>query len=571
MTDGITETETDGIVETETDGIRTVLAARSGGQVAAGLFFRVGSADETLSTTGVTHLVEHLALHRHGLSDLHYNGATTADYTHFHVEGTVPEVVEYLNGVCAALRDLPMERLETEKEILRTEASGRSQGPVGQLPLWRYGARGYGLLSYAELGLPRLDAATVTEWARTRFTRENAVLWVTSGTLPEGLDLRLPSGPRHPAPTVTSALPQTPAYFRGDDGVVALSAVVRRSSAASLFAEVLGRGLFLDLRQKGGYSYRAHADYAPRDAEHATVTAVADALPEKQDAVVGGFVDVLARLRLGRIDGADLEAARNTLLTSFDTPDLDAAKLPSYALNLLTGHRNQSVAEAVAELNAVTVEDLRAVAREVWDSALMQVPERGLDWAGFAAAPAHSADVVSGRAYRCLDDDSVELVVAADGVSLKGPSARVTVRFAECAAMLVYPDGARRLTGNDGFSLMIEPTLYKLDQAALATVDAGVAPAAVVGMPPRDPSRIPRPRSKAERKREKAARTRSPKRQVAAWTFGVLAALWGLVTLVGTSDEFGAAAGPDWGALAALWVVQAALVVPAVQWARTPR
>ncbi|MFE3538131.1 hypothetical protein, partial [Streptomyces anulatus] len=56
-----------------------------------------------------------------------------------------------------------------------------------------------------------------------------------------------------------------------------------------------------------------------------------------------------------------------------------------------------------------------------------------------------------------------------------------------------------------------------------------------------------------------------------AWTFGELSDLNGLVTLVGTSDEFGAAAGPDWGALAALWVVQAALVVPAVQWARTPR
>ena len=91
------------IRRTEVDGIRTVLAPAPG-PVTAGLFFRVGVADETLATTGITHLVEHLALHRHGVSDLHYNGATAATYTLFHVTGTPGEVVTYLNGVCEALR-----------------------------------------------------------------------------------------------------------------------------------------------------------------------------------------------------------------------------------------------------------------------------------------------------------------------------------------------------------------------------------------------------------------------------------------------------------------------------------
>lgn len=118
-----------GIREAEVDGIRTVLAAGSG-PVTAGLFFRVGVADETLATTGITHLVEHLALHRHGLSDLHYNGATSATYTLFHVTGTPAEVTTYLNGVCAALRDLPLERLETEREILRTESAGAAAAPT---------------------------------------------------------------------------------------------------------------------------------------------------------------------------------------------------------------------------------------------------------------------------------------------------------------------------------------------------------------------------------------------------------------------------------------------------------
>ncbi|GAA3374512.1 hypothetical protein GCM10020367_38670 [Streptomyces sannanensis] len=562
----------DGIIETEIDGIRTLLAPRRRGRIGAGLFFRVGRADETLATSGITHLVEHLALHRHGLSDLHYNGATAAAYTHFHVDGTPAEIVEYLNGVCAALRDLPMERLETEKEILRTEAAGHSNGAADRLALWRYGARGYGLLGYGEQGLPRLDAGTVREWARTRFTRENAVLWITSDTLPEGLDPILPSGPRHPVPVPTSALPRTPAYFYGDDGVVVLDAVVRRSTAAGLFAEVLGRELFRDLRQKGGYSYTAAADYSPRDGEFATITAYADALPERQDAVVGGFVDVLAKLRAGRIEQADLDAARAAVLKSFDTPDLAAAMLPSHALNLLTGYRNLSAEQHAAELNAVTVADLHAVALEVAADALMQVPSRGVDWAGFTEAPQQSASVVTGRRFASLENDDVALVIAADGVSRTAPGNQVTVRFAECAAMLAYPDGGRRLTGHDGFTVGIEPTLYRLDPGALATVDAVVPPHAVVPMPPRAPEHIPRPKPKQEKPPRQAGPARRGKGATAgAWIFGVIALLWALIALVGTSEEFDAAAGPDWGIIAFFWLVEAALVFPVVRWARQGR
>lgn len=193
-------TTADGITHTTTGGIRTVLAPGSG-PVTAGLLFRVGRADETLATSGVTHLVEHLALHHHGLGDLHYNGATASVYTHFHVTGTPADVVEYLNGVCAALRNLPMHRLATEKEILRTEAAGRSHGPGHAMPLWRYGSRGYGLTSYAEAGLHGLGVADVHDWAHSWFTAENAVLWMTTDSVPEGLDLTLPTGEWRPTPS----------------------------------------------------------------------------------------------------------------------------------------------------------------------------------------------------------------------------------------------------------------------------------------------------------------------------------------------------------------------------------
>ncbi|MFD9001267.1 M16 family metallopeptidase [Streptomyces sp. NPDC059582] len=541
----------DGLIShTTTQGVPTLYAPRPG-EITAGLFFRVGRADETLATAGITHLVEHLALHRLGLSDLHYNGATSNTYTLFHVTGSEEEVVSYLNSVCAALRDLPLARLETEREILRTEAASRNGGPGSQLPLWRYGAQSYGLTSYNELGTWDLTADQIRHWAETRFTRDNAVLWLTSDRVPEGLDLTLPAGTRHPAPVATSALPTTPAYIHGDDGHVVFNAVLPRSTAAAVFADVLGRALFQDLRQEGGYSYSAEADYSPRDADWATLTAYADALPKKQDAVVGGFVDTLARLRAGRIEQSELDSARAKMLKMYDTPDLGAATVPSYALGLLLGHRILSPEQHRAELTAVTITDLRDVARAAWANGLLQVPGRGADWAGFTLAPQYSQDALTGTRHQSLEDDRVTLVIGAAGVSLITPGGPITVGYDSCAAMTTRPDGARSLTGRDGFCVSIEPTLYRgVTPERIATVDASVPPAAVVHMPARAPEQIPRPRKRTPAQD-------SPKKSTWAWTLalsviGSLTAVWCLLAAIVTADEADAA-NPAWDAVVGVW------------------
>ncbi|MYQ45456.1 insulinase family protein, partial [Streptomyces sp. SID4985] len=294
------------LLHTEVDGIPTLFAETTG-PLRAGLVFRVGVADETLARTGVTHLVEHLALHRLGVSDYHFNGETKSAFTHFYIEGAEHEVTTYLHTVAASLRELPMERLETEKEILRTEESRRSSP---QLPLWRYGAQGYGLASYPEWGVRELGPDAVRDWAWTWFTRGNAVLWIAGERMPAGLSLGLPEGGRHPMPAVTSALPRTPAYFSDGKGGVLLDAVVTDTAAARLYAGILERELTRALRQEGGYSYTAATDYLPRRDGYAVLTAFADALPAKQDAVLGGFVDVLAGFQAGRIDQAALDAVR---------------------------------------------------------------------------------------------------------------------------------------------------------------------------------------------------------------------------------------------------------------------
>ncbi|MFJ5531530.1 insulinase family protein [Streptomyces sp. NPDC093261] len=565
---------------TEVDGIPTLFAYGTG-PVRAGLVFRVGVADETLGRAGVTHLVEHLALHRQGLADYHFNGATKAAFTHFHVEGAEHEVVAYLQGVCASLADLPMERLETEKEILRTEESRRD---VGQLPLWRYGAQGHGLVSYPEWGVRGLGPEDVREWARTWFTRGNAALWVAGERLPAGLSLGLPAGGRRPMPAVTSALPATPAYFSDGKGGVLLDAVVKDTTAARLYAGVLERELSRALRQEGGYSYTAATDYASRRDGFALVTAFADALPAKQDAVLGGFVDVLAALQVGRIGQADLEAVRTRVDGGLTAPDAAVRRLPGAAEDLLAGRPVRSIDELRSELWAVTPGHLHTVALEAAGTALLQVPAgHSADWAGYKEAPTSSPYAVTGRRFASVRGDGTALVVGDDGISLTarakdGAEEAVTVHYRACAAMLSWPDGGRRLVGTDGLVIEVEPGLYGVDAHTMAAVDAAVPPHAVVWLP----ARQQRPAPQAARAPEAGAGTsagsapaRRTGRQTAALVvFGLLGGFFAFLALLFT--VFGAGdpetTTGEWAAIAGfLWGVAALPAWPAVRILRRTR
>ncbi|GAA1099111.1 insulinase family protein [Kitasatospora arboriphila] len=469
----------------EVDGVPALHAPRPG-RTTAGLVFRVGSADETLARAGITHLVEHLALHRSGVQVHRFNGATGQLHTHFLLEGDDQEIRSFLQSVCESLTALPMDRLETEKAILRTEEAGRGTGAAEATGLWRYGAQGHGLVSYPEWGVPGLDPQTVQHWADTWFTRENAVLWVAGERVPDGLRLPLRPGRRMPAPQPTSALPETPAYFAAGQGQVLFDTVLPRTAAADLYTACLDRELFQDLRQDGGLSYTAGADHAHRGDGVLTVTALADALPEQQDAVLGGFVDVLARLAVAGVDPDTLDALRRRADAAHTAPDTDAARLPGCAADLLLNLPVRSLDEIRAELAAVTAEDVRTVAQQALGNGLLRVPAgRRADWAGYQAAPLHSVAAVEGNRHRSREAGGPDLVIGRAGVSLVREGEAATVRYDACAAYLAWPDGGRRLIGTDGICVEVEPGCFAVDAHTLAGIDAAVPYHAYVRMPPR--------------------------------------------------------------------------------------
>ncbi|GGO29832.1 insulinase family protein [Micromonospora parathelypteridis] len=525
------------IERTEVDGVPSVVAHTSG-PARAGLLFRVGQADETLARRGITHLLEHLVLHPLGQADYHYNGSTGQVVTHFHLQGPVDAVTDFLASVCRSVQNLDDARIEIEKSIVSTEEGGRVTGPLDEMPLWRYGARDHGLVSFPQWGLHNVTASDLREWAARYFTRGNAVLWFAGAELPAGLKLDLPDGVRHAVPSPSSALPSTPAFFAGSSHATALDAVIRDRPAGRVLAGVLERRLFRALRQEAGLSYTAATNYDSRGDGFAVLSALADALPGKQGAVLGGFLDVLAELRVGRIDEDDVASVVNRATAALEGDDADAARLPSVAFQLLTNQPVLDRDQLVRELKAIDAAAVREAAAEALESALLMTPFGATaEWAGFTAAPTGStaapAPAAGDKHHASGADPAERLTVGLEHVSRVNPDRQATtVRFDNCAALLAYPDGGRLMVGNDAVSVRIEPTIYLgVDTAA---IDARVPAQRRIAMPARDPGHIPhlgRPGTTGTQAPLVRVRQLDVKQKVTLGVFAVLAVVMGGVAL----------------------------------------
>jgi zinc protease len=185
--------------------------------------------------------------------------------------------------------------------------------------------------------------------------------------------------------------------------------------------------------------------------------------------------------------------------------------LPRRAADLLAGLPGTTTEQLIAEVEALTVDRIRKVARKVDRSALLMVPESvARPPAGFEAAPTMSRFAVTGKRHRSRNHHGVALVHGDDGVSIDTPAGPVTVLFEECAALLRFPDGGRHLIGHDAIVVAIEPNLYPITVSAVATVDAAVAPSAIVDLPPRDPDSVPKAARAGRSCAQRCAHSRGP-------------------------------------------------------------
>jgi hypothetical protein len=469
---------------TEIDGVPVVWSDLPEPVVAC-LLFRVGWADEPLAWRGLTHLVEHLTLTRPDSGPAYErNGFTGAVTTRFVMTGTLEQAAGYLGSVCGSLTDLPQDRLDHEVQVLRAEEHAWRPGVVELLLTRRFGAVGLGTAAYPQFGLNGLEPHAVTAWRDRWFTAGNALLWM-SRRPPASLRLRLRPGPRQPTPEASPLELPLPAIVANPGTGCAIGMVGPRDPETVLGARVLDHHLLRTLRHELGLSYAAGASYERLDTATAHVVLTADGVPGREAETSDAMVAALRQVADDGPSPEDLERAREAMRAPLAQPDRRApglAELDSAASSHLMGREVRAQADVVKEYDRITPDQVAVAVGRLAGTAIMVAPPgvspRALQLNPY---PAWSASVVAGASVpRRLTvqggaPPGTRLVAGDEGLSLvDGAGHAVTVRFTQCEAVLRWPDGRRRVIGEDGLSIMFVPEEWEFPERLSRSIEERV-------------------------------------------------------------------------------------------------
>lgn len=450
------------------------------------LLFRVGVADESVLSRGITHFVEHLVLFGLGpRQPYQYNGFVDGNRVVFHATGSPEEVASFFAHICATIGSLPVKRADAEARVLRTEASQREPGVSDRLVWYRFGARHHGLVTIREHAIDVPDPGALQAWATERFTRENAVAWF-SGPIPPGLGFEaLPSGRRIVCPE-PSTLPEitTPAVLIDRPGALAISFLSDRDTWIWIPWQIAVRRLQERLRHREGLAYQFLLEYHPVSGKTAHSTLWAGCLNEHSRTVMAGLIDALHDLAEKGPTAEELRDLRQDYTKLSALPETMLRHLDAATVNELYGRRQQSWRDELLELDEMTPESCAAAVRAAMTTAILALPPAceavppPFQW-----YPAWSKAPVQGRRFRSMSQKypwsskGGELVVGKDGLSLVTPQGNVvTVLYESCAGAVCHPDGGLNVIGEDGFTIWVRPGEWQRGEQARQMVLDAVPP-----------------------------------------------------------------------------------------------
>jgi predicted Zn-dependent peptidase len=461
------------------------------GTFTAALIFRVGMADEVLASRGITHIVEHLAMHEVGEPPIEHNAFVDTSRTTFFASGSRDQVVAFMNRLCAVLSDLPLDRVATEREILIKEAED-SGGPIGELLNVRYGACGHGLAGCRDFGLGWLDEHHVGRWAARWFTHGNAAL-VCTGPPPEALRLTLPGGERNAPARARPAPAELPAITPFEPGGVALGVAGSWSVDLAVSFRVLERRLRRRVRHDLGLSYHVESTADRLDEETWHRALFADCRDEKQDQLRDEVLDVVNTLAEQGPSAEELAHEREVANEMITDPAGAIGWLDSLALDELHGTDPVGPQEMLDQVEQVTTESARAALRDALRDAIVLVPEEivhdeeGTAIGALGETPLRCHEVqplpaVSGRvlkptlASRAFGLRGATMTLAEVGLTLAFKDTEpTTVHFDRCAALATWENGDRLLVGEDGLSIPIRPSHWKSGEEVVRLLERQVA------------------------------------------------------------------------------------------------
>jgi hypothetical protein len=460
----------------EIDGVPVMWAEESAvpGPLQACLMFGVGRGDETMALSGVTHLVEHLALHRLGTVPYGWNGQVTPVTTRFAVMGSGEQINDFFAHVVRQLADLPVDRIEDEARVLRIEGERRGTSQVGSDLSLRFGAQGAGLLGWPEHGLNRLDAEDVMTWSKTWFTADNTVLWL-SGPIPPGLSLAgLPTTSR-PLREVARAVPLQPwSWAAMNTKTVSVSLVSDQQWAILPTMEVARQRALERLRARDAISYAVEFAHLRIGGGRALEYLAADGAPGSYDKILDGLRGVVGELADGGPSIAELDGLKAQRAHLREHPNSLLAYLDSASERHLLGLPATSWDEIEEKWNGLTPAQARDELSDLIPTTLAIGPsEVGEDVEGWSTVTTWSRERVGGREFLPITGrEKGVLAMGDDGLTWALDEARYrSVRWADAVACFVWDNGRRQVVGPCGAFINVVPWNWQGGEVLTSLVD----------------------------------------------------------------------------------------------------
>jgi predicted Zn-dependent peptidase len=376
--------------------------------VTVGLWAGVGSRDESPRLAGATHYLEHLLFKgttRRSSLEIssaietvggELNAFTTKEYTCYHahlLDVDLPLAVDVLTDMVTSSLIAPPD-VESERQVVLEEIAMRDDEPDDAVhdlfaeDMWGDSPLGRPVLGTQE-SITSISRGAVAGWYRRRYRPENVVV-AAAGNVDHGQLVRLVRKGFGRAGVLADEIPPAPARVGGTPppvrggvqlvsrhieqanlvlGVPGLSRTDDRRFALGVLNATLGGGmssrLFQEIREKRGLAYSVYS-YASQYADAGLVAIYVGCLPQKVDQVLALCRDEIAKIAADGITERELTRGKGQLrgglvLGLEDT----SSRMSRLAKAELVYGELPSVADLIASVDAVTLDDVRDVAREL--------------------------------------------------------------------------------------------------------------------------------------------------------------------------------------------------------------
>jgi len=407
----------------------TCVQATTSGSSYGSLTFRVGMADESVPTRGITHLVEHLVMRESHDVDVRSNASVGLTRTTFWASGEEADVITFLQRVQRALTDVPVQHLASERDLISVEEEHHTVSLPS--PVQHFGTQRYGVVWF-EQQLAHLSAEQLRSWVGTYFTAANAVLTLV-GVDRGRAGIRLPDGRFFAEPPVHVANSGPTLHVDATERTISLTALLPRSWQTAVLVGVLDRAVMNRLRHVEHLAYGAGASELHINLDTTMVSITSDCIPGREAELVAALLDELSRLTVELPDDLVLRAVKRAVAEAENT-----SPLTEEALRVLYGRGVPASLDTMEhDLDQITVNSLQDHLREFLANCVLRTPVPVEPAGRWTVVGAPTGNLWSGRSF---SDGARTLTIAGNGLQITGPGHDQQITWSSITAAFVTQD-----------------------------------------------------------------------------------------------------------------------------------